>query len=301
MNRVISFDDSDRRHELGALEPGQRWHEPDLPFAENRRIERELVEDRANRVRRNELSLLSAGHHGAAAPKLHLGHLVELARPVHAHDVRGGGRGADPEDARDAGVPRARTQFQLPERLVIEASEIAIVNPRRDRRFRDGDVEIVPGAVDHAIPALQLADEGGLIAGVDRDRDRTVIPLRSRDSLRLRGVPPGDADPLDPGTREKIRDRRLGHRAVSAQDEDLHRAPGAPVGGASFTDFAVRSDLRHERGRENRAAGEDQGHARVERHRGYTAIEVAWLAMYTAKISGAPSPYDCFKKIGKNP
>src|SRR3989442_1221260 len=35
--------------------------------------------------------------------------------------------------------------------------------------------------------------------------------------------------------------------------------------------------------------------------RGYTAIEVAWLAMYTAKISGAPSPYDCFKKIGKNP
>ena len=35
--------------------------------------------------------------------------------------------------------------------------------------------------------------------------------------------------------------------------------------------------------------------------RGYTAIEVAWLAMYTAKISGAPSPYDCFRKIGKNP
>src|SRR2546425_11851929 len=90
--------------------------------------------------------------------------------PVHAHDVHRAGRRADPEDARDAGVPRARIQFQLPERLVIEASEIAIVNPRRDRRFRDGDVEIVPGAVDHAIPALQLADEGGLIAGGDRDR-----------------------------------------------------------------------------------------------------------------------------------
>src|SRR2546428_12464742 len=35
--------------------------------------------------------------------------------------------------------------------------------------------------------------------------------------------------------------------------------------------------------------------------RGYTAIEVAWLAMYTAKISGLPTPYDSFKKIGKKP
>src|SRR2546422_11626583 len=35
--------------------------------------------------------------------------------------------------------------------------------------------------------------------------------------------------------------------------------------------------------------------------RGYTAIEVAWLAMYTAKISGLPRPYDSFRKIGKNP
>src|SRR5437867_1519937 len=34
---------------------------------------------------------------------------------------------------------------------------------------------------------------------------------------------------------------------------------------------------------------------------GYIAIEVAWLAMYTAKISGLPRPYDSFKKIGKNP
>src|SRR2546427_3176226 len=35
--------------------------------------------------------------------------------------------------------------------------------------------------------------------------------------------------------------------------------------------------------------------------RGYTAIEVAWLAMYTAKISGLPRPYDTLRKIGKNP
>src|SRR5206468_8749325 len=35
--------------------------------------------------------------------------------------------------------------------------------------------------------------------------------------------------------------------------------------------------------------------------RGYTAIEVAWLAMETAKISGLPRPYDCCRKTGKNP
>src|SRR5256712_2698823 len=43
--------------------------------------------------------------------------------------------------------------------------------------------------------------------------------------------------------------------------------PGSPEVGSSFTVFAGRSDLRHARGRENRAAGEDEGHARAERHR----------------------------------
>src|SRR5712692_7419473 len=43
--------------------------------------------------------------------------------------------------------------------------------------------------------------------------------------------------------------------------------PRPPEVGSSFTVFAEPPDLRHARGRENRAAGEDEGHARAERHR----------------------------------
>src|SRR2546428_11514739 len=43
--------------------------------------------------------------------------------------------------------------------------------------------------------------------------------------------------------------------------------PGSPEVGSSFTVFAGRSDPRQARGRENRAAGEDEGHARAEGHR----------------------------------
>src|SRR5881628_561148 len=43
--------------------------------------------------------------------------------------------------------------------------------------------------------------------------------------------------------------------------------PGPPEVGSSFTVFAERSGLRHARGRKNRAAAEDEGHARAERHR----------------------------------
>src|SRR5881628_3539592 len=43
--------------------------------------------------------------------------------------------------------------------------------------------------------------------------------------------------------------------------------PGPPEVGSSFTVFAERSDLRQTRGRKNRAAAEDEGNARAERHR----------------------------------
>src|SRR2546428_10843761 len=48
--------------------------------------------------------------------------------------------------------------------------------------------------------------------------------------------------------------------------------PGSPEVGSSFTVFADRSDLRPARGRENRAAGEDECHARDERPRVSAAL-----------------------------
>src|SRR5438445_738945 len=91
-------------HELGALEAGERGDEPDLALAQDRSVEREVVEDRADRVWRDELAGLAAGNDRAAAPEHDLLNSVELARAVHPHDVHRARGRTDPEDARDARV-----------------------------------------------------------------------------------------------------------------------------------------------------------------------------------------------------
>src|SRR2546427_3517105 len=63
------------------------------------------------------------------------------------------------------------------------------------------------------------------MSGVDRVRRRMVISLRGRERLGLCGAQSGNPDSLDAGVREKIRNRGLGHRTVSAENEDLQRAP----------------------------------------------------------------------------
>src|SRR5438105_15196295 len=94
--------------------------------------------------------------HLAAAAKEDLVDLVEFARTVGAHHIHRPGRGADAEDARHAGVLRPSVELQLSQRLVVQPAEVAIMNPRLDSRLHDRDVQIVPGAVDHAVPAFHL-------------------------------------------------------------------------------------------------------------------------------------------------
>src|SRR5207245_11524910 len=45
MNRVISFDDPDRSHELGPFEARQGMHEPDIHLSKDRRMEGDVGED----------------------------------------------------------------------------------------------------------------------------------------------------------------------------------------------------------------------------------------------------------------
>src|SRR5438876_8524364 len=137
VNRVVSLDDPDRGHELGALEAGERGDEPDLALAQNRCVERELVEDRPDRVWRDALAGLAAGNDRAAAPEHDLLNSVELARAVHPHDVHRARGRPDSEDARDARVLGSRIERQLAERLMVQSPEVAIVNPRGNRRFHD--------------------------------------------------------------------------------------------------------------------------------------------------------------------
>src|SRR5439155_1454879 len=169
--------DAHGRHELGALEPGERWDELDLSVPQDRGVHRDLVEDRPDGIRGNENPGLPTGYHRAAAAKEDLVDLVEFAGTVGAHHVHRPGRGADAEDARHAGVLRSRVELQLSQRLVVQAAEVAIVNPRLDGRLHDRNVQIVPGAVDHAVPAFALADEGRGNACIDGGRDGPRIPL----------------------------------------------------------------------------------------------------------------------------
>src|SRR3989442_7263671 len=132
VNRVISLDDPDRGHELGALEAGERADEPDLALAQERCVEGELVEDRANRVWRDELAGLAAGNDRAAAPEHDLLNFVELARTVHPHDIHRARGRADPEDARDARGLGPRIEGQLAGRLMVKDPAVPIVSPPGD-------------------------------------------------------------------------------------------------------------------------------------------------------------------------
>src|SRR5437667_222616 len=82
VDRVVSFDDPEGRDELGTLEARQRGDELNLPVPEDRSLHRELVEDRSDRVRRDEDSGLSPGDDRAAAAEQHLANLVQLGRSI---------------------------------------------------------------------------------------------------------------------------------------------------------------------------------------------------------------------------
>src|SRR2546421_5053564 len=201
---VVVAPDAHGRHELGPLEPGERGDELDLSFPQDRGVHRELVEDRPDGIRGNEDPRLPTRYDSAAAAKENLVDLVEFARTVGAHHVHRPGRGADAEDARHPGVLRSRVELQLPQRLVVQAAEVAIVNPGLDGRLHDRDVQIVPGAVDHAVPVFHFADEGRGIACADGAWHGPWIPLGRGERLGLRLAPPRDADPPDVTARQAL-------------------------------------------------------------------------------------------------
>src|SRR6266566_2599828 len=238
MDRVVALHDAHGRHELGPLQPGERGDELDLSFPQDRGVHRELVEDRPDGIRGNEDSRLATRYHRAAAAEEDLVDLVEFARTVGAHHVHRPGRGADAEDARHAGVLRSSVELQLSQRLVVQAAEVAIMNPRLDSRLHDRDVQIVPGAVNHAVPVFHFADEGRGIACIDGDRHGPWIPLGSSERLGFRLTPARDADPVAARTRQEIGDRGLRHRAVSAEDEHVQGTPGSPEDRSSLILFA---------------------------------------------------------------
>src|SRR5207247_9572038 len=101
--------------------------------------------------------------------------------------------------------------------------EVAVVDAGPDRRLGDRYVQIVPAAVDDAVPVAELSFESRRVPRVDHDGHGAVIRQRLRDGLRLVPVASSDPDPLDPGAREAIRDGRLRPRPVSAEDNPLQR------------------------------------------------------------------------------
>src|SRR5919198_3632404 len=107
---------------------------------------------------------------------------------------------------------------------MVQPSEIAVMDARPDGGLHDGDVQIVPAAVDDTVPAFQLPDEARRIAGVERHADGPIVPLRRRETFGPGLASPRDPDDFDVRAGEEIRDGRLGHRAISTQDEDLQSA-----------------------------------------------------------------------------